>query len=291
MKTITVFTPTYNRAEKLIKLYYSLVAQTSKNFVWLIVDDGSCDNTYYLVEQWIQNNKINIVYIKQPNQGKHIAMEKAFEMCRTQWLICVDSDDVLSNDAIEKMNEDIEFSDCTDIIGFIYPRKFNSKDYIQYSGKEKYIDIMDAKNLYGIKETAILLKTEILRNVKFPNYKNEKFLSEEIIYIELEKYGKVLIKNRYFYISEYQADGLTKNLFNLWKENPYGTIRLFNDRFLHSNKYKIKARIFLKMKAILNLNGLCISCKISIIENTPSKLWSFALFLPSIVWAKMRFVN
>ena len=74
---ITVFTPTYNRAYMIDKLYDSLCLQTCKDFEWIVVDDGSVDNTEELIQNFIQENKIHIVYYKQKNQGKHIAINKS----------------------------------------------------------------------------------------------------------------------------------------------------------------------------------------------------------------------
>ena len=96
MKKITVFTPTYNRAGLLVQLYDSLKKQTSKDFVWLIVDDGSTDNTKDVVDGFIKENKIEIDYHYKPNGGKNTAIDLAHEICKTDFIACVDSDDFLS---------------------------------------------------------------------------------------------------------------------------------------------------------------------------------------------------
>jgi len=100
-KRITVFTPTYNRAYILNRLYESLKKQSSKSFLWLIIDDGSTDNTEELVNAWIRENIIEIRYYKQENGGKQRAHNKAVELCDTELFICVDSDDYLTENAIE----------------------------------------------------------------------------------------------------------------------------------------------------------------------------------------------
>ena len=102
-KILTIFTPAFNRAYTLEKLYNSLLVQTSKDFEWLIVDDGSTDNTEELVSDWIEEGKIKIRYYYQKNSGKQVAMNLGAEKCITELFDCVDSDDYLLPDAVEAM--------------------------------------------------------------------------------------------------------------------------------------------------------------------------------------------
>ena len=97
---ITVFTPTYNRAKTLSRVYESLLNQTNKDFVWLIIDDGSTDNTKELVAKWIEENKLSIKYHYKENGGKHTAMKMAYELTQTKYLLAIDSDDELTADAV-----------------------------------------------------------------------------------------------------------------------------------------------------------------------------------------------
>lgn len=288
MKELTIFTPTYNRCAKLRKLYDSLVGQTDKNFIWIIVDDGSTDETGKMISEWKKSSEFEIKYIYQTNQGKHIAMKRAFEQCATDWIICVDSDDYLASSAVQEMLTDMK-SVPSDCIGYIYPRKSKSLRASSFPRESMQISIMDASNIYGMVETAILFKSKYLKLIEIPQYQDERFLSEEILYIQLDKFGKFCTRNQAFYISEYQSDGLTAHIFQLWKKNPKGTIRLLNDRYHYSNKYAGDFALKQKVKAILNLNGVCISTKQSIWKYTPNMLLSALLYIPSIVLAKIRF--
>ena len=101
MKSITVFTPTYNRAYCLHQVYESLLRQTSKAFQWLIIDDGSTDNTRQLVQQWKNDNKIQIQYHFKANGGMHTGHNAAYQLIETDLNVCVDSDDFLTDNAIE----------------------------------------------------------------------------------------------------------------------------------------------------------------------------------------------
>ena len=101
--TLTIFTPAYNRAYTLHKCYESLKKQTNKDFEWLIIDDGSTDNTRELVQSWIEENIIPIKYHYQKNQGMHGAHNTAYELIDTELNVCIDSDDYMPDDAVEKI--------------------------------------------------------------------------------------------------------------------------------------------------------------------------------------------
>lgn len=291
MKKLTIFTPTYNREHILPKLFKSLQAQSCKDFIWLIVDDGSSDQTVELIKKWQLQGILDIVLYKQENQGKHVALRNAIAKCGTPWFICVDSDDFLSANAVYWMLQDVKEMKNSTSIGVIYPQKMRKTENVLFPSEDYLINIMDAKNRFGIAETAILFKTEIFQKIDVPQYEGEKFLSEEILYIQLAQYGKFVTKNKSFYISEYRSDGLTNNLFRLWKNNPKGTIRLMNDRYVFSNGYSTKQRILQKVKAIMNLNALCMVDHFSILTYSPNKKLSLILILPSLVWMKIRFYD
>lgn len=103
MPLLTIFTPAYNRAHTIGRTYESLLRQTCKDFEWLIVDDGSTDNTRELVESWIKEDKIPIRYICQDNQGMHGAHNTAYRNISTELNTCIDSDDFMPDEAVEKI--------------------------------------------------------------------------------------------------------------------------------------------------------------------------------------------
>ena len=151
MKMLTIFTPTYNRKKHLTKLYDSLTRQSSKGIKWMIIDDGSVDNTKSVVENWKSKGIIEIEYYRQENQGKHIAMKTAIQHCTTDWFLCVDSDDTLSDHAVSDMYQDILCAPTDpSFLGYIYPRKMNDSDKRNAFVEDQMINIMDAKNIYKI---------------------------------------------------------------------------------------------------------------------------------------------
>lgn len=290
MEQLTVFTPTFNRKEQLKDLYESLKGQTDMTFRWLIVDDGSSDGTGQLVGQWIAERVIDIGYVYQENQGKCMALKKGIALCDTPWFICVDSDDTLAPDAVRLMKKDLAQKDggC---LGYIYPQRIGERESSKWvPDSVRYINIMDAKHLYGIDETAILFRTEYLKRIDIPQFGNEKFLSEEIIYIRLADYGMFAPRKTVFYLSQYQPGGLTNRLFHHWVKNPRGTVCLLQSRYTYCGRYTLIRRITARVKCILNLNALCMACGLRIFTNTPSKLYSVLLYIPSLLWRKIRFV-
>lgn len=293
---ITVFTPSYNREHNLKNLYKSLISQTSNDFEWLIVDDGSQDHTKELVDEFISLNKIKIRYVYQENQGKHIAFNTAIELAKGDMFICVDSDDSLTKDAIETIKKDQKNISEKDA-GLIYISKY-AEDYGQNLWKSLHnrkVDIIDLKELYGITESAIVFNTNILKKYRFPliigkGTKYERFCSEGLLYNQLVGKAKFLVKNKLIYFGYYQSDGLTRNLFKkTWISSPYSVIEDFKLRYKIAGKYMFITKYKIRFKAIMNINALCMKSKISIMSYTPSKIGSFVLYIPSVAFKIFRF--
>ena len=144
---ITVFTPTYNRSNTLERVYKSLLAQTNQYFVWLIIDDGSTDNTKELVDKWIAEDNLKIEYHYKVNGGKHTAMRQAYQLTKTKYLLAIDSDDELSQDAVEVfLNEwkEIEKSGLenqfAEVSGLTYSNEGKLIGNFVFPSGDKYID-------------------------------------------------------------------------------------------------------------------------------------------------------
>lgn len=289
MIEVTIFTPTYNRIKELINLYKSLKEQTNVNFKWIVVDDGSTDGTKEIMLKLKEQSQFDITYYYQNNSGKHIAHNKAVELCDTQYFICVDSDDVLEKNAVDIIYKSL-YDLNKSLIGIIFPRKNRDNVLDNWDCVEKYINIIDLKFLYKIKgETSILIKTEYLKLNLFPNIENEKFMSEEILYQKLVEYGKFEFVNLPICIYEYQENGLTKNLYKNWSKNFKSTLLLLKNRYDILKNYKFNIKIINRIKTIMNINALCINNNKNIWKETPSKLYSIILLLPSIVWKEKKY--
>lgn len=221
---LTYFTPTYNREKLLPNLYKSLLSQTNKNFIWLIIDDGSVDGTEKLVKSWQKENKIIVTYIKKENGGKHTAIDLSNKVCETEFICCIDSDDYLTNDATEVIYSKLDLCD-DECCGLLCPKKItnspsNNKEWNLENQKIYFYDL--DKLLGFIPETTIILKTQIAKLYHFPIFKDERFVTESVYYQQFFYDYKFLTFNYPIYIAEYQPDGYTQMGMNLFFKNPKG---------------------------------------------------------------------
>lgn len=231
---ITIFTPTYNRAYTLPKCYKSLCSQTNNEFVWLIVDDGSTDGTEELVNEWKKEERVDIVYIKQKNKGKSLAHNTGVLACKTEIFLCVDSDDFLTDDAIQKIyNNWPEVSSNKNLAGFIALNGY-SKDTPLSSEmplSTKITSIFDLYDKYEFKgDTVIVFKTKVLRMFLFPSIPKEKFITEAFIYDQISQKYKMKLVNEILCICEYLPDGYSKNLLQIHKSSPKGYVLYLTQR-------------------------------------------------------------
>ncbi len=221
--TLTIFTPTYNRAYILPKLYASLKRQNIDDFEWVIVDDGSTDNTKDLVDIWIkEDNTFSIKYEVQENAGKMAAHNRGVELAHGELFLCVDSDDYISDNCVELILK--EWCQCKDnsVICGVLAYKF-LKNGVQNSFPEG--DCMSLFELYEkgfTGDTTIVMKTEVFREFPFPIIKGEKFITEGYVYDQISQKYKLRILREYLTICEYLPDGYTNNAIKLYKNNPGG---------------------------------------------------------------------
>jgi glycosyltransferase involved in cell wall biosynthesis len=243
---ITVFTPTYNRANILGQLYQSLLRQTNKDFCWLIVDDGSTDETKKIIEHWINENRIKIKYFYQKNSGKMAAHNLGVERTETELFVCVDSDDFLVDNAIDLLVNAWENEHCDITIGIIARR--GSKDG-KPMGNGKFPDekICKMNSFMGKTfsgDTTICFETSKLKQYKFPVIEGEKFITESYLYDQIDYDGhEYILLNQVVTICEYRQDGYTLNMDVISYRNPIG--RMYNEaqnlQFADSIVDKLKA--------------------------------------------------
>lgn len=223
----TVFTPTYNRGYIIEQLYHSLMNQKIFDFEWVIVDDGSSDNTREVISTFSQE-KFKINYVYQENSGKHIAVNKGLDIARGEYFFIVDSDDYLLPNAIElaeKKIKEFNISDLKDFAGISFNRGFSKNRLMGKTFSGDYIDATnlerDKYNILGDKSE--IYKTNILKENKFPQFENEKFISEMVVWNRIASQGyKIRWFNEIIYIGDYLEDGLTKNSLKHFANNPNG---------------------------------------------------------------------
>ena len=249
---ITIFTPTYNRGYILKRLYNSLKKQSNKNFEWIIVDDGSTDNTTEIVDNWMKENIINIKYYKQENQGKMIAHNLGVEKAKGELFVCVDSDDWLNKDAVSIVLDYWHKNNQNGIIGIVCPRVDKNNNFIGRFPTKKLIKstLIDLYGKYGLKgDTMLIYKTSIIKKYSFPKIEDEKFIPETYLYDKLDQEGELLLLNEKLYNVEYLQDGYSKNIKKIIKKNPKGYCLYAKNRIVLAKtvkqKYKAAAQYIL----------------------------------------------
>lgn len=275
-KLITVYTPSYNRVNLLKNLYSSLCNQTSKNFIWMIVDDGSKDETKNTVGKWIKENKIEIEYFYKKNEGVHTARDFAYEHCKTELILGVDSDDELLVDAIKDIEniwqkrDKMEYcgifmpviSELGERIGSMFPNVLYAT-YQEFTYKYKF---------KGDKQTVI--RTDIIKKIKkSPVYEGEKIVGETYKWIQLPDIP-FLLKDKYCKKVCYRNDGYSKNARKNWFKNLNG--------FRAEYRQHIESARYIKPIIKGNIGYIMTSLFLhdrKYLKNSPRKFQTF-LFIP-----------
>lgn len=244
MSVLSIFTPTYNRAYCLNDLYQSLLKQTNKSFIWLIMDDGSTDNTAELIKKWQQNNIINIEYYYQDNCGKMIAHNNGVKICKTELFMCLDSDDKITPTAVSEI---ISYwtkyrNSKKKLLGIIAPKIIidNKGEVIFTPQIPQTLRYTTGRGLYehGYKgETAMIFVTEIIKKYPFPVQEGEKFISEVAAYNLMDENYVMITYNNPIMICEYRKDGYSNNILKINIENPKGVVYVNKQKQNHIKRF------------------------------------------------------
>lgn len=222
---LTVFTPTYNRAHLLPRLYDSLLIQDCNDFVWLVIDDGSTDNTRELVQGWVEEARIPIRYFYKENGGMHTGHNAAYELIETELNTCIDSDDCLAEGAVRKIvdfwrehgsekNSGIVALDATEsgeVIGRELPTDREEIRLNEYYAKG------------GSGDKKLIYRTDVMRQYpSYPVFPGEKLVPLGYKYLLADQDFPLLILNEVVCIVEYQPDGSSLNIIHQYRRNPQG---------------------------------------------------------------------
>lgn len=267
---ITVFTPAYNRSHTLPKTLESLKRQKNKQFKWLIVDDGSTDNTKKLVQQWLKEDYgFEIKYIYKENGGMHTAHNVAYENIDTELNICIDSDDCLAEDAIDKILtfwDSHEHENYAGIIGLDSDLNGNliGKDL----GDLKETTLSGYYNQGGFGDKKLVYRTDIINEYPpYPVFEGERYVGLNYKYILIDQEYKLLVLNEILCNVEYQLDGSTNNMWKQYYNNPRGFafLRKFYMQYNNSLKRDIMDCIHYVSSSLLAKNH-------NFIKESPKKL-------------------
>ena len=258
---LTIFTPVYNRAHLIHKLYDSLINQTNQNFVWLIVDDGSTDNIKNIIEEYRKSAKFEVRYIYQENQGKHTAHNLGVANCNTELFFCVDSDDFLTSNAVERIYEIHDKYSGHSTLGY-YFRKMDTQNKIsggKFLFNNELVGLSELYFNYGfVGELAIILKTDLIKPYAFPVFAGERFVSENVFYNQITSIAPMVWVDEVIYIFEYQQTGYTLNSSKLLLKNPRGVAMGYLSNAIYGTKIIDRAKAyaaFIAMKKVFKITS------------------------------------
>ena len=241
------FNPYFQSGGGLQSLWDSLQKQTVKDFEWLVVDDGSTDGTKNLITQLQENSDFPIRYIYKSNGGKHTALNGGIQTICSELIFIVDSDDCVTDDAVESILKiHKKYRSQNNICGYAFLRAFpdgkvNGKKFNVDEKIGSYIDVRVNGDDTGA-DKAEVFKTHCLKEFPFPEYPNEKFLGEDLVWVRMARKYEMVHINKAIYVGNYLEDGLTNNRRKHNIASPIGCMHRAEE-FMESDlktRYRIK---------------------------------------------------
>lgn len=233
-KTLTVFTPTFDRAHLLPRLYESLCAQTDKDFEWLVVDDGSRDGTETLVRGWAVEGRIPIRYVFQENQGMHGAHNTAYRMIRTTLNTCMDSDDILPPKSVETILRTWRSMDQQGLGGIVGLDATFDGTVIGTIFTKDETTIGEFYAAGGRGDKKLVYRTDVIRRYpEYPLFPGEKYVGLGWKYLLVDRDFRLRATNEVLVLVEYQPDGSSKTMWRQYRENPRGFVFYRREVLLH----------------------------------------------------------
>lgn len=281
MIKFTIFTPLYNRANLLRRLYDSLILEEEISYEWIIVDDGSKDNAKEVVGQLIKEGKATIKYIFQENRGKHIAINRGITEASGELFWIVDSDDFLPAHAMQTVYQKYLEVKHIPNIAVISGRRnfFDGKIVGTHFENDMLSTMVDYRFKLKMKgDLAEVVVTEVLKNFKFPEIPEEKFCSESLLWNRLSRNHLMLFFNKGVYTTEYLPGGLTDNIIKIRMKSPVYSMMAYSERLYFDIPWDEQ------IKASANFWRFSFNSKMPFLEKT--KMISF---LPSLIGLPLGF--
>lgn len=232
---LTVLTPTYDRAYTLPRLFASLMRQSGTDFEWLVVDDGSHDDTAAVVAACAREASFPVRCLRRTNGGKHAAVNAGVAAARGAWVFIVDSDDWLVDDALEVVQAALDAASCgRDVAGLCF-RKCDAK------GRVIGLDCSDLPVPWVAKpgsagrrvraDLAYVCRREVMAVLPFPVIPGETFVPDQYLWDRVSDRGLILFYlDRSIYCCEYLDDGYTRNFAACLRRNPRGFLLFYASR-------------------------------------------------------------
>lgn len=290
METLTIFTPTYNRAYCLHKGYEALCRQTCKDFVWIIIDDGSTDNTRKLVDGWMKkDNGFTIRYVYKENGGMYTGYNVAIALAETELTVCIDSDDYMPDDAVERITNFWDIHREEGYAGIVGLDSFESGEILgDKFPDQKSINLIDlAVGKYKIenRDRKIVVRTELYKSVApMKEFPGEKDFNPHIMHLQISRKYDFLVMNEVLCIVEYQPDGMTNTVFKQYLRSP----RSFRETRIFDMSIEQAPLIYVAKKTIHYVSS-CIISKEPCISASPRKMLTIMLY--PVGWLLTQYIQ
>jgi len=273
MELLTVFTPVYNRKHTITRTYKSLKRQTSKNFLWLVIDDGSTDGTGELVKKWVsQESDFLIQYVYKENGGLHTGYNKAIELAQTELMVCIDSDDYMPDNAVELIETIWKNGKANNIAGIIGLDQTVSGQIIgNRMPEQQTINLADVAvgliDVHGDKKQVV--RTDLYKSVApMPTFEGEKNFNPYYMILQIAINYDFLVTNEVLCIVEYQENGMAANIWKQFYNSPNSFAerrKLFMSLPKSSFRFKFK-------EAIHYVSSCLIARRSHIVCDSPAQL-------------------
>lgn len=298
MCLVTIITPTYNREKYLMKLYESLKAQSCKDFQWILVDDGSVDTTKELAESFLKEEErgFEMQYVYQENGGKHTALNRGIGMTDTELIFIVDSDDYLPEDSIQIIGEYHQRykknKERLNLCGYSFLRchadgSVNTAFFPENEKVDSYGNARVNGNIGGDK--AEVFYTDILKKFPFPVFEGERFLPEDVVWMQMSGPYKMVHINENIYTCDYLEGGLTNSGKRMKAKSPRGMV-LRSQIYLDDKDVCFKVKV--KMMILYIIYGKFAGVKWEeMYKKTSQKCLLMCMYLPAAILKRILWKN
>lgn len=254
--SISIVTPTYNRENLLNRCYASLCRQSNYDFEWIVVDDGSTDNTQKYMERILSDDiPFSVRYVWKENGGKHTALNASQAYINGKYVLLLDSDDTLTADAVETVLAGWKNYEDDDQIGMVAFLKKNTNGKICAYARDEYVptDVLRYKRIcITSSDCCEVIRTSLFKKYPFPVFRGERFLAETALWYRAGLNGKCVYINKAIYICEYLEDGLSRSGRAMRIHNPRGG--------MYTSYLRMNRRCFIRERIRAGLLYICYGC-------------------------------
>lgn len=252
---LSIITPTFNRAHTLPRLFQSLQAQVDKRFEWIVVDDGSTDDTASLLNEFQNKKSCSMTILSQKNSGKHVAINKGVRAAQGEWVVILDSDDALTPDAVATILQTKETYKLK--TGFCFRKEYFQGGIVgkKFSSDSPFYLHPSQANKVFQGDLTFVFQREVMRNFPFPVIPGECFVPELYIWNLIGDQGDILyFPTKSIYLCEYLPDGYSANFAANFQRNPQGFLLFYVTQIHREQQWLGKGKCLVRcLQCVLRL--------------------------------------